>query len=200
MWKSGLIGALSALLAMAFPTGAVADPMQDAKTACNEGDYASALGLYRPLAERGAADAQYGLGAMFYRGQGVARDFGEALHWFRLAAEQGHADACNSLGVMYYEGSGTPKNAGEAFKWFRLAAEQGRAAAQYMVGIMYFNGTGTSQDFVNAYKWVTLAASGYATKEQKDNAVRAGRSIAKGMTSDQINEARRLALQWKPAK
>ena len=45
----------------------------------------------RALAERGDADAQRWLGAMYYQGEGVQQDYEKAAHWFRKAAEQGHA-------------------------------------------------------------------------------------------------------------
>ena len=52
------------------------------------------------LAEQGDADAQYNLGDMYARGDGVPEDDAEAVKWLRLAAEQGHADAQFSLDIM----------------------------------------------------------------------------------------------------
>lgn len=57
-------------------------------------------------AEQGNAAAQYNLGAMYYKGQGVRRDDAEAVRWYRQAAEQGLAQAQNNLGVMYAERRG----------------------------------------------------------------------------------------------
>jgi TPR repeat protein len=37
------------------------------------------------------AIAQYNLGVMYGKGQGVPRDYAEAIKWFREAAEQGKA-------------------------------------------------------------------------------------------------------------
>ncbi len=57
--------------------------------AYQRGDYATALREWRPLAEQGNTEAQYGLGVMYDKGRGVPRDHAEALQWYRKAAEQG---------------------------------------------------------------------------------------------------------------
>lgn len=200
MGKVRTTGTRTAALAMAFlACTAAADPLEDAKTAYGQGDYAAALGLWRPLAERGDAEAEYRLGALFFRGEGTPRNYGEALQWFRLAAEQGHADARFSLGSMYYDGLGASRSYGEAFRWFRLAAGQGVAMAQYMVGIMYFNGTGVAKDSVDAYKWVALAARCSDRKEVQESAAKTCQTFAKSMSSGQVSVAKRRAQAWKPA-
>ena len=67
-------------------------------------DYATALREWRPLAEQGDADAQFGLGLMYHDGDGVPQDGAEAVRWFRLAAGQGDAHAQLFLGQMYRDG------------------------------------------------------------------------------------------------
>jgi TPR repeat protein/CHAT domain-containing protein len=51
-------------------------------------------------AERGDAEAQFNLGLMYQKGEGVAQNDVEAAKWFRKAAEQGHAAASGSLGWL----------------------------------------------------------------------------------------------------
>ena len=53
------------------------------------GDYATAFREMKPLAEQGHASAQYNLGIMYEKGQGVPQDYAEAVKLFRKAAEQG---------------------------------------------------------------------------------------------------------------
>ena len=48
-------------------------------------------------AEQGDADAQNNLGACYYHGQGVAKDYAEAVKWYNKAAEQGDAEALKRL-------------------------------------------------------------------------------------------------------
>ncbi len=89
------------------------------------GDYATALLIFRQLADQGDANAQVMLGGMYAEGQGVAQDYAEALHWFRKAAEQGTAHAQNNLGVMYSKGWGVAQDYVQARLWFNLAAANG---------------------------------------------------------------------------
>ncbi|MGC2121501.1 MAG: hypothetical protein WA652_01460, partial [Xanthobacteraceae bacterium] len=48
--------------------------------------YATAYGLWRPLADQGDADAQSSIGNMYELGTGVLKNYAEALKWYRLAA------------------------------------------------------------------------------------------------------------------
>ena len=135
-----------------------AGPFEDGIAASQRGDYATALRLLRPLAEKGWASAQINLGFMCAHGQGVSQDYEESLKWYRLAAAQGNGDAQYNLGFMYQGGLGVARDLREAVKWYRLAAAQGYALAQTNVGLMYKFGRGVSQDYAEATKWFRLAA------------------------------------------
>ena len=108
-----------------------ADDLQDGMEAAKRQDYKTAHRLWLPLADQGNAIAQYNLGAMYAKGQGVPKDYKEAVKWFRLAAEQRNAIAQYNLGLMYVNGQSAPKDYKEAVNWYRLAAEQGNVKAQY---------------------------------------------------------------------
>ena len=82
------------------------------------------------LAEQGDANAQFILGNMYLKGEGVAKKDAEAVKWYRLAADQGNADAQHNLGLKYAKGEGVPKNDVEAYFWWNLAAAQGHADAK----------------------------------------------------------------------
>ena len=45
--------------------------------------------IYRVDAEKGNASAQFSLGFMYEKGQGVPQDYVQAYKWFNLAAAQG---------------------------------------------------------------------------------------------------------------
>lgn len=74
-------------------SAAVAGPWEDGIVAYNRGDYVPAIRLFRPLAEKGNPKAQSRLGAMYRRGQGVARSSVHAFIWFSRAAARGDARA-----------------------------------------------------------------------------------------------------------
>jgi TPR repeat protein len=112
------------VLILMLTGGAAAGPFEDGVAAHERGDYATALRLWRPLAEQGTADAQYKLGVMYAKGRGFPQDYAEAAKWFRLAAEQGDADAQFNLGTMYNKGRGVPQDYVQAHMWFNLAASR----------------------------------------------------------------------------
>jgi len=166
-----------------------AGALEDGQAAYNRGDYATALKLFRPLAEQGNADAQNNLGWAYEQGSGVKRDFKEAMKWYRLAAEQRSARAEYSLGVLYYNGSGVAKNLQDAMKWYRMAAAQGDPKAQYNLGFMYANGEGVSQNLSRGYMWWSLASNGEGAAWASLDA------LSKMMTEGQIAEAQAMARE-----
>lgn len=85
-------------------------------------DFNRALAEWRPLAQQGDHSAQYQIGVLHYRGEGVIQDFREAAKWFRMAAEGGDADGQFNLALLYVEGKGVPKDLVRAHMWLDLAA------------------------------------------------------------------------------
>ena len=126
---------------------------------CHETDTAErAANWYRKAADRGHPEAQFCLGRMFWRGEGVAQNFAEALQWFRKAADQGLANAQDALGFMYGTGKGVVQNYAEAAQWYRKAADQGLAQAQCILGVMHAEGEGVVQNHAEAAQWYRKAA------------------------------------------
>ena len=78
--------------------------------------------------------------------------------------------------------------------WFQRAAEHGHAVAKLFLGVMYVEGRGVPQDYVRAHMWFSLSA---AQGEQR--AVKTLEMAERRMTPAQINEAKKLAHDWKPA-
>jgi len=65
----------------------------DGAAAYRATDYARAYEIWRPLAERGNARAQFHIGALYYEGRGVAKNLGSARLWLERAAGQGSEPA-----------------------------------------------------------------------------------------------------------
>ena len=65
----------ASLVLVAIAGAAVAGPMEDGEAARDRKDYATALRLFRSLAEQGDATAQEHLGVMYENGQGVPEDY-----------------------------------------------------------------------------------------------------------------------------
>ena len=110
------------VLALALFGEATAGPLEDGQAALQRNDYATALLIFRPLAEQGDAGAQFNLGSMYEQGQGVPQDDEQAAAWLRKAAGQGSADAQLYLGGMYEQGQGVPQDYAQAYMWLSLAA------------------------------------------------------------------------------
>ncbi len=89
------IAVLAALLLSALAGTAVAGPFEDAVSAHERGDYATALRGFRVLAEQDDARAQYNLGHMYYWSEGVPQDYVLAHKWLNLAAAQGDTTGGN---------------------------------------------------------------------------------------------------------
>ena len=144
-------------------------------------------------AQKGFLSEQTQLGRLYYKGDGVKKDYKKADLWFTKAAEQGSVNAQYWLAEMYR------KKEGECFsncdylaaKWHRKAAEQGDTNAQIIIGDMYLRGVGVIQDKVLAHMWFNIAniESSYPAREKMDR-------IAKEMSPSQIEKAQDMAREW----
>ena len=67
------------------------EDFQDGKDAYGKEDYKTAHRIFLKVAKKGHTQAQYNLGLMYDKGQGVPQDYKEAVKWTRLSAEQGNA-------------------------------------------------------------------------------------------------------------
>lgn len=84
---------------------------------------------YLKQAEAGHRKAQYRLGMMYLRGEGVERNHELGMRWLHTAAKRGDSEAQYQLGIIYRDGSGVNKNEDEAMKWLQKSADWGDKAA-----------------------------------------------------------------------
>ena len=122
--KKSLLAQFLLLVLLVSPMSFGAD-FQKGVTAAENGDYATALREWMPLAEQGYASAQNNLGGMYESGDGVPQDDQTAVKWYRLAAEQGVPKAQLHLGVRYGLGRGVLEDNVYAHMWSNIAASQG---------------------------------------------------------------------------
>src|SRR5436305_674716 len=120
------MGAILALAALCAP--ALAGPLEDGDAAYVRGDYPTALQIFRALTEENDPRAQFNLGVMYEKGQGLLQDFEQAASWYRKSADQGYVWAQNNLGVLYQYGRGVPQDFVQAHMWFNLAATNAPAS------------------------------------------------------------------------
>ena len=85
--------------------------------AYNGRDYETAFKEFKPLAEQEHAEAQYYLGGMYYKGQGVPKDYVMAYMWYFLAETQGSEEAIINRSILVKEM--TPEQINKAMKLAR---------------------------------------------------------------------------------
>ncbi|HEY4070649.1 MAG TPA: SPOR domain-containing protein [Sphingomicrobium sp.] len=118
-------------------------------------DYAGAVTIWRPLAEKGDADAQFNLGQAYRLGRGVQTNVAVAKMWFERAASQDHLDAETTLGLLLFEAG----DQSGGLKWLKKAADRGEPRAQLVYGTALVNGDGVTQDPVLGYAMVSRSAA-----------------------------------------
>jgi TPR repeat protein len=124
-------------------------------------------------------------------------DYVRAVSSLSPLALQGNPRAQALLGFMYENGFGVPQAYDAAADLYLRAAAQGDPGAQSRLGLLYDKGHGVPQNVVLSYKWLNLAAA-HATKRERDFYLRLRNAVASKMSSDQIVEGQRLALNWGP--
>lgn len=123
--------------------------------AWQKGDTAGAVAIWRPLAEKGDADAAFNLGQAYRLGKGVPLDLARAQDWLERAARKGHVDAQSTLGLLLFQNG----NRVSGMRWLKSAAEAGEPKALLIVGTALYNGDGVPADPVTAYAYVSRAAA-----------------------------------------
>jgi len=186
------VALLLSLVCLATPARADFETGMDAY---ERGNYTTALSEWRPLAEKGDAQAQLHLGMLYHQAQGVPQDYTAAREWYEKAAAQGYAMAQFNLGLLYDNGDGVPQNYAKARQWYEKAAARGYAMAQTNLGGLYANGQGVSQDDVWAYMWYSLAAE-QSTDPRDTHAADRRENVAHRMTPTQVVKAQKLAREW----
>jgi hypothetical protein len=146
---------VAALLAVAAATPASAQTVKAGIEAWQQADYSRAVAIWRPLAEKGNADAQFDLGEAYRLGRGVTINLGAATTWFERAAKQGHIDAQRILGLLLFQ-NGDRVN---GLKWLKMAADRDDAGALLIVGTALVNGDGVKRDPILGYSYVSRAAA-----------------------------------------
>jgi len=112
---------------------ALASPYDDGVVAYDQGQYATALKLWLPLAEQGHAAAQFNVAVLYEKGLGTAVDHAEAARWYLKAAAQGDPDAQYNVALFYETGVGVAKDVDQARNWYAQVLANPRAKANSSV-------------------------------------------------------------------
>lgn len=118
-------------------------------------NYDQAVQIWRPLADRGDADAQYNLAQAYFLGRGVPQNMVLAEQWYQRAARQGHPEATANYGLLLFQNGRRQ----ESIPFITRAAEAGDPRAQYVLGTALFNGDVVERDAPRAYALMSRAAA-----------------------------------------
>jgi hypothetical protein len=91
---------------------------------------AVAANLFAQAAAHGHAAAQYYLGMMYEKGEGVPKDRMVALRWYTQSATNGYEEAAATLGNIYSDGLVVKQDYAEAYVWFSVAAARHHPLAE----------------------------------------------------------------------
>lgn len=139
--------ALTCLFASAFalwlgaaPVQASDNPMADARSALDAGDFKTAAEILKHLASQGDSSAQINLGILYLDGKGVPKDEAEAASLFDQSARQGNPSAAMNLGILFRNGQGVAKNLEHSYMWLQMAmmglsGHDRATAARYSIDI-----------------------------------------------------------------
>ena len=138
-----------------------------------------------------ASHADFADGAKAYDGG----DYQTAFEEWVVLAWQNDTRAQVAVAGLYRTGEGRPVDLVNAARWYQRAADLGNAIAQLNLGEMYMLGLGVARDTVQAHLWLSLAA-----RQSRDWARERRDELAKEMTPEQLDHAKRLQRDWKVRK
>lgn len=195
---------VTAFLLIAVAAPLPAQSVRAGVQAWQHADYSAAVAIWRPLAEKGDADAAFNLGQAYRLGRGVPINLGAAETWFQRAAAKGHLDAQVTLGLMLFENGDRPGG----LHWLKPAAERGDPRALLVLGTALFNGDGVKQDPILGYAYVSRAAAqglapAQATLQQLDQILpveQRKRALAIAMAKAKSAPPPSSAMPKRPAK
>jgi len=146
--------AASVLIAL-LATPVSAQSVRAGTEAWAKADYDAAVAIWRPLAEKGDADAQFNLGQAYRWGRGVPLNLAAAQAWYERAAQKGQLDSQVILGLMLFQNGDHTGG----LRWLKLASDKGEPRAMLVYGTALFNGDGVAQDPILGYAFVSRAAA-----------------------------------------
>src|SRR3954470_12345569 len=111
----------ASILIMSVATPVSAQSVKAGIEAWQKADYAAAVAIWRPLAEKGDADAAFNLGQAYRLGRGVPLNLGAERSGLERPAEKGHVDAQTTLGLLLFQNG----NRVAGVRWLRAASDKG---------------------------------------------------------------------------
>src|SRR5687767_2633679 len=118
--------ALLVVSPLAYAADTTSPAAQECRTQYDAKTYTEAMRVCKQAAQAGDLHAQYLVGRMHEKGQGVERNFTTARTWYEKAANAGHPESQYRMAAAYYQGlGGVSKNETKALELLKRSAEGG---------------------------------------------------------------------------
>ena len=124
-------------------------PFDEGLAAFRQEDYATALRLWRPLAEKGNGLAQYYLGFMYERGFGVAQSYADAQKWYRKVVSQSDDAIRSAHWSSNDDNRGQARDIARETRWWRRLAEEESKSSNERIEETYTEVKGGDHKVVN---------------------------------------------------
>ena len=137
------------------------DPMEWAKFVIrnrDERNYVEAYSIFIRESKTDNPEAEYCLGLMYARGQGISKDHAAALNWFLKAYDHGYTRSGYFIGRMYLSGLGTEKDVQKAIRYLESVSKED-ARAMYELGLIHFEDRDVPRDLHKSAEWMLRAAN-----------------------------------------
>ena len=109
-----------------------------------KGQYVKALSAWKRAAAAGSSEADFRIGLLYARGEGVVRSMPDAVVWYERAADKGHVEAQYWLGTIYFDGA--KPGPSSASQWFESASQRDGEAARRTLKALFPNGIAVEQN------------------------------------------------------
>ena len=125
-------------------------------------EYVRSAEFLKRAAERGNVEALFGLGKLYWNGEGVPRDYAMAVRCYEKAAEKGNVEGMLIAGWLYYRGYKSEngiileKDLKKARKYYMMAADRNEERAFYNLGMIHFE----MKDYKQALDYFKFAGRG----------------------------------------
>ncbi len=100
-----------------------------------------------------SAEACYGLGNLYYFGNGVKQNYSFAWQRYSSSCDDKNGRACHAVGLMYAEGVYFKKNNPKASVYYKKACNAKYDVGCYNLGVFYYNGQGVRQSYSKAKEY-----------------------------------------------
>lgn len=136
-----------------YISGVYGTLLEEALSEHKNGNIKKAVKLYKESAREGNDEANFKLGTIYYKGEGVRKNLDIAMSYFQKAAVYGHKKAKYNMAMIYSQKRYSKHDYRIAYNLFLELALSGDPVSQNKVGLFLTYGFGIDKDYKEAVKW-----------------------------------------------